>query len=192
MLLSTYVPNNQLAIKEKIQSYASQTLQIIGGSLFIALCSQIKIVLPFTIVPLTLQTLAVLFLGGLFGSKKGALMVLTYLAEIVLGMPVLAGGAVNSLALIGPKAGYIIGFVFQAYWMGWVAERMENFNSKTLLLAGLTACFLELSLGTCWLAQFVGWNAVGMMGFYPFVPGEILKVLIVVGLLKRYHVVKVP
>lgn len=173
-------------VKDTIQPFIRSSMQVVGGSLLIALCSQIKIVLPFTIVPLTFQTLAILLLGSLFGSKRASLMVLAYFGEILMGMPVLAGGISNPLAFIGPKAGYIIGFLIQAYWMGWWTERSSSFNPKVAILAGLSACCLQLSLGTCWLANFVGWEASFMMGFVPFILGEALKVCAAVSIAKNF------
>ncbi|WP_068471256.1 biotin transporter BioY [Candidatus Protochlamydia phocaeensis] len=167
-----------------IKSWRS-LLQVVGASLFIALCSQIKIHLPFTPVPLTLQTLAVLLIGATLGSRKGAGAVLLYFAQILMGMPVLSGAAVDPLVFIGPKGGYVLGFLLQAYCMGWFAERMKQFNTQAFFVAGLVACALEMSLGVLMLAPFVGWNNVLLMGVYPFIPGEILKILAMCALLKR-------
>lgn len=185
-MLTHSIPQS-FVLKERMQAYAHHAIQILAGSLFIALCSQIKIPLPFTMIPLSLQTLAVLLLGGLFGRKQGAWMVLTYFAEIAVGMPVLAGGISDPLVFIGPRAGYVMGFLVQVYSMGWFIERMPRFNAKKVLGASLLACSFNLGLGVCWLSHFVGWNAVWMMGFYPFVPGEVLKALAATALLKSYR-----
>jgi biotin transport system substrate-specific component len=69
--------------------------QVFGASILMALCSQIKIVLPFTIVPLTCQTFAALLIGATLGSRKGVWALLLYFAEILIGLPVLAGGSIN-------------------------------------------------------------------------------------------------
>jgi Uncharacterized conserved protein len=159
--------------------------QIIGGSLLIALCAQIRIPLPFTPVPLTLQTLAVMVLGARLGSKQGALTVLLYLTEVMCGLPVLAGGRVDMLALVGPTGGYLIGFVFLAYITGWFSERKERFSSFMLLAGILLANVVMLSFGAAWLGQFVGMSNAFMMGVVPFIPGDILKALAVCTLLKK-------
>jgi biotin transport system substrate-specific component len=170
---------------QTIESYVFQGLQILGGGLFLALCSQIRFPLPFTLVPLTFQTAIVLLLGAFFGSRKGSLMVLTYLVQIIAGLPVLGGGIADSYALLGPKGGYLVGFILQAYLMGWFVERLSNHQNRSILLGGFFACALQLGLGVCWLSQFVGWKSAPMMGLYPFIPGEILKVLLVTALLKK-------
>ena len=153
-------------------------LQVVGASLFIALLCQIKIVLPFTPVPLTLQTLGVLLVGASLGSKKGAAAILLYLAQIVCGLPVLNGGGVNPLALVGPTGGYLIGFIVQAYCIGYIAERMSGYQPLKLFLGCILACTLDLSLGAIQLASFVGWSHMMLMGVYPFILGEILKSLV--------------
>lgn len=167
----------------KDESLLKNAVQVIGGSFFIALCAQISIPIPFSTVPITLQTLAILLLAGLFGSRQSALMVMGYYAQILMGFPVLAGGVANPMALIGPRAGYIFGFLVQAYFMGWCLEKSRGF--KTLLVAGLFACALQLGLGALWLSQFVGGSAALVTGVYPFIPGEILKVLFVTSYLKK-------
>jgi biotin transport system substrate-specific component len=177
---------NQTVAKKQLQNLLINFIQVMGGSLFLALCSQIKIPVPFSIVPLTFQTLAVLLLGGFFGSKKGSLMVLTYLVETLMGMPVLAGGAIQSLALVGPKGGYLIGFVVQAYLMGRLMEKREHFNRFTVFFSGILICFFQLTLGVIWLSLFVGWSSAWTMGFYPFIMGEVLKVVVATHLFRRY------
>jgi biotin transport system substrate-specific component len=153
--------------------------QVLGASGFMALCSQIKIMLPFTFVPLTLQTLAVLLIGASLGSRKGAWALLLYFAEILMGLPVLSGGTSDPLVFLGPKGGYVLGFCLQAFLMGWFVERMTWSKPMTLLVGGLFSCAVEMGLGVCVLAHFVGWNHVWTMGFFPFIPGEILKVLFI-------------
>lgn len=152
--------------------------QVIGASLLIALCSQIKLILPFTPIPITFQTLAVLLVGATLGSRKGACALLCYFAEILIGLPVLAGGIADPLVFVGPRGGYVLGFCLQAYAMGWFAERALFSRSLTLLVGGLVACTVQMAMGICVLAQYVGWSLVGPMGLYPFIPGEILKVFV--------------
>ena len=101
-----------------IKEATGDLLQVIGASLLLALCSQIKIILPFTIIPITLQTLAVLIIGAKLGSRKGSAAILLYFAQIMAGFPVLAGGISDPLVFFGPKAGYYFGFCFQAFIMG--------------------------------------------------------------------------
>lgn len=166
-------------------SFLSSLLQVVGGSGLIALCSQIKILLPFTIVPLTLQTLAILLIGASLGSKKGACAVLLYFGEIFIGLPVLAGGISNPLIFLGPKGGYVLGFLVQAYLMGWVLEKTTFSRPLALIVGGVIACTAQMSLGVLVLAQYVGWNHVWMMGLFPFIPGEIIKICALIPISSR-------
>ncbi len=79
--------------------------------------------LPFSPVPITGQTMAVLLVGALLGSRRGALAVLAYIAEGLAGLPVFAGGAAGLARLFGPTGGYLVGFVAAAFLVGWLAER---------------------------------------------------------------------
>lgn len=161
-------------------SVAWQTFfQVLGASGLIALCSQIKIDLPFTPVPLTLQTLAVLLIGASLGSRKGVWAILLYFAQILIGLPVLSGGVSDPLIFLGPKGGYVLGFCLQAFLMGWCVEKLPWSKSVTLFVGGIVACSAQLGFGVLVLAQFVGWNAVWTMGLYPFLPGEMLKIFLI-------------
>lgn len=159
--------------------------QIALSSLLIAFCAQISIPLPFTPVPMTLQTLAIMMVGAMLGSRNGAMAVLLYIAESMLGLPVLASGKINPLALIGPNGGYLIGFVFQAYLVGWFAERRHSLSKSTLMFGISLACALQLSVGALWLGQFIGFKYVLAMGVLPFLAGEAVKIFAVAGYLSR-------
>lgn len=172
-------------ISSKEQNSVFVAAQIVLSSLFIALCAQISLYLPFTPVPITMQTLAVMMVGGVLGSRNGAISVILYLAQSVLGLPVLAGGVVNPFALIGPTGGYLISFVFQAYLVGWFAERFSVLGKSALMMGISLAYVVGLLLGGGWLAQFVGFENMLVMGVIPFIPGEVIKILVVVNFLTR-------
>lgn len=162
-----------------------QLSQILAGTILLSLCSLIKIPLPFSIIPITLQTFFVLLLGCLIGKKNAAYAVIGYWAQILIGLPVLAGGIVNPLIFLGPKGGYYIGMFFQAYIMGWVVEKFGTQHSLKIIAGGVVACGIQLFLGVSWLAFFVGMQPALLMGLYPFIFGEFLKILMVNSLIKR-------
>jgi len=148
---------------------------IIGGSLFIALCAQVIIPLPFSPVPITGQTLAVLLTGALLGSKRGSLALLAYLTEGTAGLPVFAGGTAGLLCLVGPTGGYLMGFIAAAFITGLLAERGWDQRVRTTFPAMLIGNAAIYVFGLIWLARFVGTEKVLSMGFYPFIPGDLLK-----------------
>lgn len=166
------------------QERLTSIIQMIGGSLLIALCSQIA--LPFTLVPVTLQTFAILFLAGLFGRKKATWMVMAYFGQILIGLPVLAGGIANPLAFAGLKGGYILGFYLEAFVMGWIKDNTSPIKSSNLVTGGIVAVLLQLGLGACWLSYFVGWKTAFAIGFYPFILIEAAKVLMAAWAVRKY------
>ena len=126
-------------------------LKTIAGSLFIAVCAQISIPLPFTPVPLTLQTLALLFLGVSLGSKQAAACTILYLMECMVGLPFLAGGLANPLAFIGPKAGYLFAMPLLAFIAGKASVKKSLGMNLTILLS---ASLILLAIGSIFLANF--------------------------------------
>ena len=174
----------QPAVTSSRKTIVSAVLQIIGASLFIALCAQIRIPLFFTPVPITCQTLAVMLIGALLGSKKGALAVLLYLAEAAVGLPVLAEGNFGIANLIGVRAGYLVGFVAQSYLIGKFFESQKSISGIKTLFVLLASSVVQMGLGVLWLAHFVGLQNVMLMGFYPFIPGEVIKAFAVTLYLK--------
>lgn len=151
---------------------------IIGGSLFIALTAQIAIYLPFSHVPITAQTLAILLCGALLGSNRGSASVFLYLWEGAIGLPVLAGGHGGISYLIGPTGGYLIGFIVAAYLVGFLSERGWDRHFHTTLTAMLLGSSLIYLCGLAWLVTFTGIDKVLLIGFYPFLPGDVVKLLI--------------
>src|ERR1041385_2513879 len=103
---------------------AVDVLLVVGASALIALAAQIAIPLPFTPVPLTMQPLAVLFVGVAPGSaRRGAAGAAPYLFGGAWGMPVFAQAHGGALWLIGPTAGYLWSYPAAAWLAGWFSER---------------------------------------------------------------------
>jgi len=151
---------------------------IAGGSLFIALSAQVAIPLPFSPVPITGQTLAVLLTGALLGSRRGSLCLLAYLAEGISGLPVFAGGMAGPARLVGPTGGYLVGFIAAAFLTGLLAERGWDRRVRTTLLAMLLGNAAIYAFGLPWLARFVGGERVLALGLLPFIPGDFLKLIL--------------
>ncbi|MEA3339828.1 MAG: biotin transporter BioY [Chloroflexota bacterium] len=148
---------------------------ILCGSLFIALSAWVAIPLPFSPVPVTGQTLSVLLVGALLGSRRGSLCLLAYLAEGAFGLRVFAGGMAGLAHLVGPRGGYLVGFVAAAYVTGLLAEREWDRQTGTTLLAMLLGNVAIYAFGLPWLAIFVGIEKALPLGFYPFIAGDLAK-----------------
>lgn len=162
---------------------AYELLLLVGATLVIALSAQVSIHLWFTPVPITGQTFAVLLVGTLLGSKRGAAALLTYLAEGLAGMPVFANGTSGWAILSGPTGGYLVGFVAAAFVTGWLAERGWDRRVWTTALAMLMGNIVIYACGLMWLAKFVGAANVLEAGLTPFLTGDALKIALAAGLL---------
>ena len=76
--------NRVLTLSDNIfakDSIFTDAILILTGSLVTAVFAQISIYLPFSPVPITGQTLAVLLVGAVLGSRKGAISQILYLIE---------------------------------------------------------------------------------------------------------------
>jgi biotin transport system substrate-specific component len=147
---------------------------VLGGSLFVALAAQVAIRLPFSPVPVTAQTLAVLLVGALLGSRRGALSMLAYLGQGLIGLPVFAAGAAGPVYALGPTGGYLAGFVAAAYLTGWLAEHGWDRGIGTALLAMLAGNVAIYALGLPWLSHYAGAQALAL-GLLPYLAGDALK-----------------
>lgn len=154
----------------------SGVIKVVIGSVFLGLISQIAIPLPFTPVPITLQTLGVSLLAISLGPRKAPMAVLTYLFQATLGLPVLAGGVSNPLWMATPKAGYLVGFVFAAYLTATLIEKYKKTPLWKIWFALSANDGLILTIGACWLSFFVGFEKGFLLGFVPFIPGALVKI----------------
>lgn len=155
---------------------------VISGSLIIAVCTQVKILLPFSPVPITGQTFAVLMLGALLGSWRGSLSVLLYLAEGAAGLPVFAYGGGLPI-LLGPTGGYLFGFVPAAGLVGLLAERGWDRRIGKTILAMILGNMVLYSFGLLWLSCWTGVKGVLIAGLYPFIIGDLSKIVLAAAVL---------
>ena len=158
----------------------------------IGLMAQARIILPWTPVPITLQTFGVLLTGLLLGRGWGALSVGLYLALGIAGVPWFTGWGGGLAHLAGPTGGYLIGFVLAALFLGhftdkYVAARRIGPLFALMLFGGLVLVYvpgvLQLKL---WMSLALGnqisWGQALNMGLVPFIAGDVLKVAAAAGL----------
>ena len=151
---------------------------VVLGVLFVAALAQVKIPLPFTPVPLTGQTFAVLLLGATLGSKRGVASMLLYILLGALGLPVFAGGASGMEYLSGATLGYLVGFVMAAYVIGLLAERGLERNVQTSLVPFLAGTVIIYVCGVAWLTFLLGSLAKALAaGLFPFLIGDGIKLI---------------
>jgi biotin transport system substrate-specific component len=149
---------------------------IAGASLLVALMAQVSVPLPFSPVPITGQTFAVLLVGAALGAKRGSASLLLYLLEGAVGLPVFAGGRGGAAVLLGPTGGYLIGFVGAAWLVGTLAGRGLDRRIPGALIAFLAGEIAIFLCGAAVLAVYVGPPNALPMGVIPFIPGELIKI----------------
>lgn len=159
------------------------------GVFFIGLASQIKVPLPFTPIPITLQTFAIFLMVGLL-RRFGVISVSLYLILGLLGLPMFAGGAGGISTLFSPTAGYLVGFLVAAY-LAYLAY--ERFSKSFLTLLGvwfLINLVVIHGLGVLWLGCFLKIYDPGkliLLGSLPFVFGDFVKVFMAVCVLRIFR-----
>ena len=166
------------AIEQRRVGLLYDAMLVIGGSALVALLAQVAIPLPFSPVPLTGQTFAVLLVGMLLGSARGSLAVLLYLMEGAVGLPVFAGGGAGLARLAGPTGGYLVGFVFAAFVVGFLAKRGWDRSVWRAGAAMLVGNALIYAVGLPWLSHFVGTQRAFFLGLCPFVVGDCVKLVL--------------
>ena len=154
-------------------------LAIVGALVLVA---SAKVQVPFYPVPMTLQTLAVLTLGALFGARLAAATVALYLGEGLIGLPVFAGAVAGPAYLVGPTGGYLVGFLLAAALVGGLAERGWT-RGWLLTLAAMTLGHVVIfAAGFAWLALALGAAKAWTVGVAPFAAATLAKTLLAAAL----------
>ena len=145
-----------------------------------AIGSFIRIPLPFSPVPITLQTLFTYMAGALLGSYLGALSQLIFVLLGVSGLPVFAGGNAGFSVLVGPTGGYLVGFIVGAFAIGMMTEVKKNDGFLWLLMCMMVGTTIIYTFG---VIQLMNWMKIDLgtavfMGVLPFMAGDLLKMLV--------------
>lgn len=163
-------------------AWVRNVVLVVGAAAFVAVCAQVAIPLPFTPVPLTLQTFAVVLSAGVLGSWRGAAAMLLYAIVGSLGAPIFFQG---SSGFGGVTFGYVIGFIVGAFAVGRIAEHGATrtfWRSVGLMVVGNVIVYV---FGTTWLAISLQWDPATAIakGVLPFLVGDAIKILVAAGLL---------
>ena len=176
--MTTLAPTLYTRTFPRIASWLRDLTLIVLGALFVAALAQVKIPLPFTPIPLTGQTFAVLLIAATLGSKRGAVTMAFYVALGAFGLPVFAGGASGMAYLSGATLGYLIGFALAAYVVGLLAERGLERSVRTSLIPFLIGTVIIYACGVAWLTIVLGsFSKAVAAGFTPFVIGDAIKLV---------------
>jgi biotin transport system substrate-specific component len=156
------------------------------GAALVAAAAQVEIPIPLTVVPMTLQDLAVLAVGGLLGPAAGAAALVTYLTVGALGLPVFAGGGAGLLHLMGPTGGYLLAFPAAAAVMGALVGPTPRFF-RALGAAGVAMAMVHVG-GVAQLAVLTGdLGAAVRLGSVPFLGVSALKAGLAAALVAGGH-----
>lgn len=178
---------------------APRVVGVAIGAAAVALAAQVAVPLPFTMVPLTLQPLAVLIVGGLLGSAGGGAALALYLAAGAAGLPVFAGGAAGAIHLIGPTGGYLLAYPVAAALTGRLSRsadgRTGGAAAARVLLASAAGMLVIHVGGVSQLALLSGSPAAAYeLGFRPFFANDLVKVglaaLVILGLRPRLRSIR--
>lgn len=189
------VPGRRIPVRQGREAPAARVRMLALAGLFaavIAVSSWVSIPLPFSPVPLTLQTLAVLVAGGLLGRTWGPVCVLVYLLLGVVGVPVFSSFGAGPGVLFGPTGGYLFGFVVAAFVMGVAGDRVRARGDRgagrlgVLVAGAVAASVVVYAVGVPWLALVtdVGVRAALAAGMVPYLAGDVVKAAAAVALVR--------
>jgi biotin transport system substrate-specific component len=171
--------------EKKINTILKNILLVLIGSIMIAISAKIKIHLPYTPVPVTMQTFAVLVIAIAYGRNLACATLLTYMFEGMCGLPVFASGA-GLAYFTGPTAGFLIGMLVAATVVGYFAEKGFDRNYIKVFCALLLGEVIIFGMGLIWLGYFfqtasgsagIGIDAALKAGFLPFWFADFLKII---------------
>lgn len=143
-------------------------------------------------VPITLQTLGVMLAGSLLGAWRGALAMLTFLALVAAGLPLLSGGRGGPGVFVGPSAGYLVGFVVGAAVTGLIVQRFKTLSFWRVLAACVVGGMLVMyTLGIPLQSLVTGFSLQTVAtGALMYLPGDLLKAVVAasvtVGVVRAY------
>ena len=163
----------------------ADTILVLAGTGLVAGAAQISIKLPFTPVPITGQTFAVVLVGASLGSIRGTASLMLYLWLGVAGAPIYAHHAHGWAVITSASGGYIVGFVIAAAVTGYLAERQWDRKVSSAIAAMLTGNVIIYLVGLPWLAVVLNTNLEKTLeyGLYPFVPGDVFKLYLAAAVL---------
>ena len=164
--------------------WARTSALVVAFSLLIALSAQVAVPLPWTPVPVTLQTFAVLLTGALLGSRLGALALILYLCEGACGLPFFSLGR-GGLAhlLFAPTSGYLLAYPLAAFVTGWLAERGWDRRYLTAAAALALGSLIILLGGWLGLLRFMSPRVAFAAGVAPFLIGDVIKLALAAAVL---------
>lgn len=166
----------------------TKTTNLILTALFTALTAtgaMLSLPLPLTPVPVTLATLACMLAGAFLGPKYGSLSQIIYILLGAIGIPVFHNFTAGFGIIAGPTGGYLLGYIASAFCTGLILKNtIQPAKIISACVLGTFSCYL---FGTCWFMLSTGssLSAALVSCVIPFLPGDILKILAAILLIRR-------
>lgn len=170
-------------VGERISPRVRDAGLVLAGTALLILGSRISIPLPGNPVPFTLQTLAVLLVGGALGLRRGAISASLFVALGVVGVPVFAESRHGVDVILGATGGYLVGFIVAAALVGRLAELGWDRHIGGSVGMNLLGTAMIYLVGVPWLAVTAGLTAgeALSLGLLPFLAGDVIKLLVAAG-----------
>ncbi|MBS3096951.1 biotin transporter BioY [Candidatus Woesearchaeota archaeon] len=148
---------------------------VLASVVFMAIMANLQI--PLWPVPITMQTFGIFLIAFFFGSRKGLVAIAAYVLAGLLGFGVFAGYKSGIKAILGPTGGYIIGFLFMAFFIGLMIEKGYGRTRKSILLCMLAGEIILYVFGLVGLQLNIGTSILKTLqyGLFPFIIGDTLK-----------------
>lgn len=182
-----------LALGVRRATWSVRALAVVLGAVFVTAAAQVSVPLPGTPVPMTLQPLAVLLVGGLLGARLGAASMVLYLALGIAGLPVFAPTVplVGVARLLGPTGGYLLAYPVAAFAVGALLTPGHRPGVNTpywarVALGVLSGLVLIHVGGLAQLLILTGdLSGAARLGTLPFLLGDLAKVAVAVAALTK-------
>lgn len=145
-----------------------------------ALGAQMAIYLPFTPVPITMQTFVILLGAAALGAQRAAIAQIIYLLLAIAGLPILADGKGGLSAIFGATSGYLLGFIFASLLVGHLANRYSTNRIKNVFISYLLGSIVIYFLGALGLIIYLDMSVFSaiMLGITPFIIGDLFKAIV--------------
>lgn len=157
---------------------------VVAIALLTAVAAQVRVPLPFTPVPITGSTFAVVLGGAALGMRAGAASQLLYLALGAVGLPVFTEASGGWQVFLGATGGYLVGFLLAAALVGWLAEQRYDRRFVTAVWLFALGNLVIYAVGVPWLMAVTGFGPGEAIakGVVPFLAGDLLKIAAAAGL----------
>ena len=172
----------------------TKSMTLIGlVTALLCIVGPITITIPISPIPISLVTLAIWFAIYVLGTKRSVISCILYLGMGAIGLPIFSGFSGGIGKLLGPTGGYLIGYIVLTVVSGWFMDKwpMNRWMQGLGMTLGVVLCYF---MGTAWLMVQMEVNCYSAisMGVLPFVPGDILKLIIaiMIGPVLRKRLVK--